>query len=293
MLAGLGFLIHESWLNLRRQGLMALACVSTSAVALTILGVFVALACQLYAVLDGAPRRMEVHAFLRADLPREGAQAVLERCKQEPGIATARLVTREEAWEAYRKSYAHPKDLEGLKENPLPDKIELIAASPEETLRVAEWARGLTEVDQVNAETEVLKQLLSIFGIARTIGLIVGLVLAMGAMALVSNAIRMTLYSRRRDIRLMQLVGATDSFVRFPFVLEGTVVGLVGGLVACGIVGGGLHYYTTRILPSVPLINQFQPPLPLALLCAAILIAGAAVGLLGSLVSVRKFLHVA
>ena len=272
---------------------MALACVSTAAVSLTILGLYVALATQLYAVLDGAPRRMEVHAFVQPGSDRATGEALLERCRQEPGVAHARLVTREEAWREYRESYPHPEDLAGLTENPLPDKIEMMASSPEETLRLAEWVRTQPNVDQVNAEREVLTQLLALFGIARTIGLVIGGLLALGATALVSNAIRMTLYARRRDIRVMQLVGGTDAFIRIPFVLEGIVVGALGGLLACALVGGGLRYYSTQILPKVPLINEFQPVLDLPLLCVAMLVAGAALGMLGSLFSLRKFLHTA
>lgn len=291
MIGSLFFLIRECWLNLRRQGLMVLACVSTAAVALSILGVFILLALQLYVVADAAPRQLEIHAFLQAGAPRKVVQARMKEIQAIPGVAQVRLVPREQAWAEFRKQSIHKEELEGFTDNPLPDKLEIVAANPKQSLKIAGQVRGLPGIAEVKDAKETLVRLLSIFDVVRLVGLGLSILLAIGASAIIGNAIRMTLFARRRDIRVMQLVGATNSFIRLPFVLEGMVQGALGGALACAAVFAVLHYYTTRLLPQLSVSAQFALPLDLPHFCSAIVVGGAMIGMLGSLVSIRKFLH--
>lgn len=270
---------------------MTLASISTTAIALTIMGVAGLVGWQVFAVLDGAPRRMEIHAFFRTGLPRTEALEVVRQVEQLPGVIRVHLVTREQAWTEFRKSHLHRDVLEGFKENPLPDKLHVVAQSPELTLQVADRIRQMPGIDAVNEGKQVLSQLLRLMYIARTVGLILGGVMLIGTAVLVSNAIRMTLYARRRDIRVMQLVGATNGFIRLPFLMEGLVEGTLGGALACGALLAAFQYYSSTLLPRVPLLNQFDMALELPLLCGALLAAGGCIGLLGSLVSLRRFLQ--
>jgi cell division transport system permease protein len=293
MLGSLFFLIQESWLNVRRQGLMVLACVSTSAISLTILAVFVLAAWQVHNIVAAFPRQFEVHAFVKPSATRSQAELLARSVERIPGVARVRLIPREEAWAAYRKHYPHQEDLAGLTENPLPDKLEIVAKDPQLTLQVAGAVRDLPMVDQVNEGREILQKLLAISNVIRVVGLALAALLALGTTAIVGNAIRMTLYARRRDIRVMQLVGATNSFIRLPFVIEGTVEGAIGGGIACGIVALVLHYLTTRVLPSLTFVNEFRIAIDIPLFCAALVVGGALLGMFGSLVSLRRFLRVA
>src|SRR5687767_2677382 len=111
MLGSFFFLLHESWLNLRRHGLLALASISTAAISLAILGVFVILAWHVHSVADAIPRRFEVHAFARPDSTREQSEALRREIQALPGVVRVRLVPKEEAWAQYRKHYPHPDDL--------------------------------------------------------------------------------------------------------------------------------------------------------------------------------------
>jgi cell division transport system permease protein len=291
MFARLGFLIGECWRNIRRQGLLAFACVSTTTIALTILGVFVLLAWQVHSIAQAVPRRFEVHAFLKTEVSRPDAEALVTQVQGMSGVARVKLVPKEEAWTEYRKHYPHQEDLEGMTENPLPDKLEIVAVTPEQTLEVAEAVRVLPQVAQVNEGKELLQRLLAIAGIVRLVGLVAAGLLALGTAAIVGNAIRMTLYARRRDIRVMQLVGATDGFIRLPFVLEGAVVGAVGGGLAAGLMWAALHYLTTRVLVDMPLVSEIRVTLDPASFCGILVAGGALLGILGSLASLRRFMR--
>lgn len=291
MIARFGFLIGECWRNIRRQGLMAFACVSTTSIALTILGAFVVLAWQVNTIADTVTRGFEVHAFLSTSASRDEATGLVNRIKALPGVARVKLVPREEAWADYRKHYPHPQDLEGMTENPLPDKLEITAVSPDQTLSIAETVRQLPSVARVNEGGEVLKRLLAIAGIVRLVGIVLAGLLCLGTAAIIGNTIRMTLFARRRDIRVMQLVGATNRFIRLPFFLEGAVVGAVGGGIAAGVMAAALHYLSARVMTDLPLVSEMRLTLDPSLLCPALVAVGALLGAIGSLASLRRFLR--
>lgn len=292
MFAPLGFLIRECWLNFRRQGVMTLTCISTSAIALTILGLFVLLAWHVHALAQSLPRQFEVHAFVRSDVQRSDAELTAAQIRQLPGVASVTLVPREKAWEEFRKHYATPEDLDDMT-NPLPDKIEITAATPERTLEVAKQVRGMSQVEEVRGGEEVLRKVLGIANGIRIGGIVLALALALGTTAIIGNAIKITLFARRRDIRVMQLVGATNGFIRLPFLLEGMVAGALGGVVAGALLAAALQYFTNHVLPNVTLVKELQLTLDVRVFCAGIVVSGVLFGLTGSLLSLRRFLRTA
>ncbi len=291
MLGSLGFLLGETLRNLRRQGLMALASISTTAIALLLLGLFLLVGWQIYAVLEGAPRRLEIHAFVRESVGRRRVEEIAVDVRRYAGVTGVELVPREQAWEEFRRKSGHQDVLAGFDENPLPDKLRITTTDPRAALAVAATLRAVPEIDTVNDRAEVLRQLITIFNVVQTVGLVIGTALGIGTALLISNTIRLTLYARRRDIRVMQLVGATNAFIRFPFMMEGVASGTVGGLLASLALFIGTYYYNQNLLPKLPLVNQFQPTVSLPLVVLGLIATGALIGLLGSMFSLRRFLH--
>jgi len=241
-------------------------------------------------VAETVPRRLEVHAFLQPGLPRARAELLAADLSREPEVRRVTLVPREAAWEEFRKSF-RPEDLEGLGDNPLPDKLEIAAADPPAALAIAARLRAAPEVDHVNDSRETLRRLSALAAGMRVGGFALAVVLACGAAAIVGNAIRMTLFARRREIRVMQLVGATDAFIRAPFLIEGALQGALGGLLASGAVLGCVHYLTARVLPDTPFFNEFRLAINLPVFCTALAAAGILLGLAGSSFSLRRFLR--
>lgn len=287
------FLIHEAFLNLRRHGLVTLASITTVAIAFCILGAFSLLALQLRAVTGSLPRRIEVHAFLDHQLKPEEVQKIRQQVSDLSGVAAVRLVSREQAWSDYKARYTGLKsDLEGLEPNPLPDKLEIRATSPERTLSLAARVRGISGVERVQDGAEVLPQLLAINSWVRNGSLVLAGLLAVGTVAIISNLIRLTLFARRREIRVMQLVGATNGFIRLPFLLEGMLDGLAGAGIACGLLYLAYDYISTNVLVNIPLVNEARLSIDAPVYLGVVAAAGLVVGLFGSMVSIRRFLRI-
>jgi cell division transport system permease protein len=288
----LGFLAREAAMNIGRHGLITMASISTVSISLSILGGFLLVAYQLHTVAEALPRRMEIHAFARTGLPRSESLKVVNRIRAMRGVVEVRLVPREKAWLAFQQRYPQKTDLEGLRENPLPDKYEVRTKKPEQIFWVAKAIGALPQVAHVSESTKVLENLLRIARLVRLVGITCAALLLLATVAVISNAIRITLFSRRREIRIMQLVGATNGFIRLPFMFEGIFDGAAGAALACGVVAGGYHYLSQAALTSVPLLSELQIAVPFLHLLTVLTSLGILIGALGSMISIRRFLRV-
>jgi cell division transport system permease protein len=288
----LGFLAREASMNIGRHGLMTIASISTVAISLTILGGFVLMAFQFHSIAQALPQQMEIHAFARTDLTRAASEAVVARLRVISGVVRVRLVPKEEAWLAFQKGYANKADLAGLPGNPMPDKFEIRTTKPEQIERVAGVVRSLPQVARVNTAPEVLQNMLRIARLVRLVGLVCAGLLLLATVAVISNSIRITLFARRREIRIMQLVGATNGFIRLPFVFEGIFDGAAGAALACVVVTTAYQYLVRTALANVPLLNEFHTPVSLPPLFGGLAAIGVAIGALGSLVTMRRFLRI-
>jgi cell division transport system permease protein len=174
----------------------------------------------------------------------------------------------------------------------MPDKFEIRTTKPEQIERVAGVVRSLPQVARVNTAPEVLQNMLRIARLVRLVGLVCAGLLLLATVAVISNSIRITLFARRREIRIMQLVGATNGFIRLPFVFEGIFDGAAGAALACVVVTTAYQYLVRTALANVPLLNEFHTPVSLPPLFGGLAAIGVAIGALGSLVTMRRFLRI-
>jgi len=285
------FLIREALTDVSRHGLMTLASISTVAVSLSILGGFLLMALHLHAIADALPRQIEIHAFTHNEVTPDQLKSLEARVRALPGITSVQLIRRDDAWREFQRKYSDPNDLAGMRENPLPDKFEVRTRSPQRTLAVSRLLRSYPEIARVNEGGPVLERLIVVSKLVRSIGLTCAGLLLLATLAVISNAIRITLFARRREIRIMQLVGATNGFIRLPFVFEGVFDGAAGAALACAAIYTGYHYLSRAALAGVPLLNELQLAVPFSYLLWALAATGIAIGALGSMISIRRYLR--
>ncbi len=291
-LSSLGFLLREGVLNIRRNGLMSLAALGTVTVALTVLGASVWTAYRVHEIVQQQPLKLDrIEVFLHVTVDRPQALAVQERIRQLPGVKTVHLIGREVAWKRFE---ANDPTLTRAIDNPLPDAFDVEPTEAHQSGALTGLLRDparFPEVDHVAADTREVKVML---GFARLInvlggGAAIGLFIA--TLFIVHNTIRLTVFARRREIRIMQLVGATSGFIRFPMLLEGLFHGIVGALIAGGIIllcGREVSRYVTGL--KSPLVGDIPSLIHAGDVLACLAAVGAFVGLFGSYLSIRRFL---
>jgi cell division transport system permease protein len=288
------FLFREAFTNIWRHQLMTLASVTTVSAALSVLGGFLLVGWQLHKVAESLPRQIEVHVFMQVRTPREKVLELQSRILGMPGVKTCKLITKEEAWQTYIRDYPEKKDLDGIRENPLPDKLEIRTRNPAATTMLSRRLHqqvAFPEIDTIREGGAVLEKLISVARLVRIIGLSCAGLLLLATVAVIANAIRVTVFARRREIRIMQLVGATQGFIRLPFLIEGMFDGAIGALFACGLLLVGYRALVQTAFKTAPFLRALHVSVELPQFFAALLTLGVLIGMLGSFVSIRRFLN--
>jgi cell division transport system permease protein len=284
----LGFFIREAGKNIGRGGILTAAAVLAITFAALMGGVFATAYYNLRAIYEEVKSELYVDIYLDGELDEARSAAIGEHLRKLPGVVRAEYVSKEKAAEEFVGLFPEDSELlEALSENPLPASYRVYLAAETETPEAMEkLVRDINSVEGVEDAVYSQEWLANLEQAARTVGIVgaaVGGVLGAAAVLVVISTIGLAVYARRQTIGIMKIVGATDGFVRAPFVVEGFIIGLAGGALALGALYGGVALLGTygvevRFIP----ISYVGAGLGLSAL------AGAA----GSSVAVRRFLKV-
>ncbi len=270
---------------------MTVAAVSTTAVALSALAAALLALWNLRALADAVESQLVVVAYLQEGLEPQQRYTVQQRARSLAGVREVRFVSREEAIRRLERVLGGVNLQDALTNNPLPDTLEVHLHRAADLPRLARAVRQVPGVVDVTYGADVAHRVLEATRLVRLGGLGIAVGLAGVAGIVNYNALRLTILARRREIEIMRLVGATASFIRRPFLVEGVLHGLVGGLVASGLILGGYAGAVarmTRTWPFLPLVPWEQVALPLL---GVVLGAGVVVGLAGSATSVARYVR--
>ncbi len=284
-------LTREALLSFRRAPLLSALSVTTIAFSLFTLGLFGLVAINLREALRGLEERVEIVAFVLRGTPAETITLATQDIAAFPEVKDVAFVTEEQALARARQELVEFRDAyRDLQVNPLPASIEVRlkdgyrdAANVE---RVAERLRGFGFVEDVRFGRDWVRKLDHLRNITGLVGLVIGLAFAAVAVVIIGVTIRLTLLQRAREISVMRLVGATNWFIRGPFLLEGALKGLLGGLLSLLLCYAGYLLFRDSSGGTFAGLVFFRPEQMLL-----ILVFGLMLGLGGSLVSVGRHLR--
>jgi cell division transport system permease protein len=261
MIDRLRFVVHETWESLTRNAPMQAAAVSTACIALILLGGAGMALYKLDAAAQALPSRFEVEVFLKMSATCAQALQLQAELQAWQEIERVLLTPREVAWEAQKRQLAADVNLADMP-NPLPDKLTVRVRVPEQLPAVAERIKRLPLVDEVIDSRAELQTVLSLSRLVRWIGLGAGGLLLLAALILIYNTVRLTIFSRQREVRVMALVGATLRSIRLPFILEGMTQGLIGGVLAATITLFAAALLSEYVTEQWVFLRDLPPGLP-------------------------------
>jgi cell division transport system permease protein len=284
-------LTREALLSFRRAPLLSALSITTIAFSLFTLGLFGLVAINLRQALQGLEERVEIVAFVLRGTPAETITLATQDIAAFPEVQDVTYVTEEQALARARRELVEFRDAyRDLQVNPLPASIEVRltpgnrdAATVE---RVAQRLRGFGFVNDVRYGREWVQKLDHLRNITGVVGLVIGLAFAAVAVVIIGVTIRLTLLQRAREISIMRLVGATNWFIRGPFLLEGALKGLLGGLLSLVLCYAGYLLFRDRSGGTFAGLIFFQ-----TYQMVAVVLFGILLGLGGSLVSVGRHLR--
>ena len=288
------YFITESLHSIKRNGLMSVASLMTVALSLLILGIFTVMVMNLNHMASVLESQVQVTVYLQESLNDVEMREVGTRITKLPGVTRVTFVNKAEAMTRFKQRLGAQQGLlaELGEANPLPNSFEVKVDRPDRVKPVALAIAQLKGIEAARYGQEVVEQLFSLTRMVRIFGLVLIVFLGLAALFIIVNTIRLTVFARRREIGIMKYVGATDWFIRWPFLLEGMVLGLVGALVAVLLLAeaySALLGQAQATLAFLPLIPR-QPFL--SYVSVLLLLSGMAIGALGSAISLRKFLNV-
>lgn len=292
----LGRHFKEGLKNIARNGWMTLASVSAVMITLLILGVFILLAMNVEHMANVIENQVEISVALDLGIEEEEISQLEKEIRTMDGVKSVVFVSKEEGLEQLKERFG--KDaylLEGLEEeNPLNDIFLVQAFEPQKTGVVADQIEKLSKVEEVDYGKGTVEKLFMVTNWVRNIGLVFILGLAFTAMFLIANTIKITIYARRREIEIMKLVGATNWFIRWPFFVEGFLLGVIGSILPIILLIVGYQALLDNLTTSLTIsFLEFLPLYPLAYQISLLLMGiGAFIGVWGSMMSVRRFLKV-
>jgi len=289
---GLAFAVREAFSSIKRNSLMSLIAVSTVAVCLFSVASIFLLAVNLSGATGLWENQVQLRVFLAGNLDAKGIKDIQERIQSTESVSKVVYVSREEGLERLRQQFGQQKDLlAGIESsNPLPNSFEVKVVPPQKTREVALLLEKIKGIDKVQYAQEVVETLFRATAAVKALGAALLVAMGVGAVFIISNTIRIAVFSRRREIGIMKLVGATDSLIRGPFLIEGFVLGVIGSLLSAAATIALYGYvFATVQFPFLPLVSP-QPVLIHVSL--ALLITGGLLGGTGSILSIRKYLRV-
>ena len=286
------YIIRETMISLKRNSWMSFASIGTVAVSLFIFGMFLILVMNMNRMTDSLESQVEISVYVKDEVNEAGVRTMEERIAAMQGIESVKFIGREQALERFRERLGDQQFLlDALGEsNPLPNSFEVRVIRPDMVRTAAEAIAALPGVETAKYGQDVVEHLFDITRLVRLFGLALMFVLALATLFIISNTIRLTVFARRKEVAIMKYVGATDWFIRWPFLLEGVVLGCLGGIVAALVLRGVYRVIAAKIYDTL----AFFPLIPenpfLHYVTAAILVCGMLIGALGSTISLKKFL---
>lgn len=296
--------LREGTKNVIRNGWMTFASISSISISLFILGIFVLITLNVNDIASQIEKQVEINVYLEVNTSQSQIDALESQIKGIPEVKTIKFVSKEEGLVYLRQKMGESGKalLEGFDgdNNPLNDAFTIEVDDPRNVATVADQISALNigkdpkPIYKVNYGKGTVEALFKVTEVVRWIGFGIVILLSFTAVFLIANTIKITILARRKEIAIMKLVGATNSFIRWPFFIEGALLGFIGSVIPVGLILGGYwKLMNTGSLDLSLMMIKLTPFHNISFTLTALLLGiGMVIGIWGSLISVRKFLRV-
>ena len=284
----------DSLKGIARNRVMSIASIGTVTATIFIFGAIMMMALNINNMIESVGDQIEIKVFLDKKLKDEDKKAIEPIIKKIPNVTEIKYETKEQALEKMKEQLGEKADLaSGLeKNNPLPESYIVRVTSPENVGQVSQSLAKIKGVSEVKDGKSQVDKILHINKVVKTSSMVLMAIFAVVALFLIANTIKLTVYARKKEIGIMKYIGATDWFIRWPFIIEGIILGLVGVIIALILLAISYKYMAGVINDLLMMFN----PVPFGEMIWGLswkfILLGIAIGGAGSAISLRKFLQV-
>ena len=291
-----GYLIGEGLKNTFKNKKSTFSAMLVMCISMIIFGLFFILGENVNHIMETVEDAQAMQVFVKLDATDEEVEKVGEQLKEIEGISKVEFLPKEEGFEQYKEGFGDKGYILDPYKDTLPDSYIITFTDLKLTDAVTEKVNQLDNIKNITSSNQTISKLIKITNGIRivTVAILVGLVF--GAIFIISNTIKLTVYARRKEISIMKYVGATNSFIRWPFIVEGIIIGIMSACVSILLVGGSYKLIASNLLSSTTIQNMGITFVSFGdmfnMIIMVYLILGIGIGILGSSISMRKYLEV-
>ena len=288
------YFVKETYKSIRRNGFMSFASISTVAVSLLVLGMFLLIFLNTNHLAQQLESQVQISVYMQDSATTQDNMTVEKAIKKMPGVKSVTFIPKSTALKKFKERLGEQQQLLTSlgQENPFPNSFDVKVESPEKIKAVSSEIGKLPKVETAKFGQEIVEQLFQLTKILRFGGVVLVIFLAMATLFIISNTIRLTVFARRKEVIIMRYIGATDWFIRWPFMLEGMTLGFCGAVIAALLIDGTYSAFLSKIHATLAFLPMLDATPLLYYVTAFLLVAGTGIGALGSFISLRKFLKV-
>lgn len=289
------YYIKDAFVSLKRNKTISIASIVTVLITFFVLGIFLLVASNINKGIESVQNKVEIKVFLKDDIKLIDQREIEIKLREIEGVKDVSYTSKEEEYTNFQET---TNEGEGLLKgytfdnNPFQAAFTVKLDSPEYASNVSEGIKDFEGVDSIQDQQDVVDKVVGIVKGIKVVGGILFAILVGVSIFLIMNTTKLTVYSRRREVGIMKFVGATDWFIRWPFVIEGMVIGLVGSMLSCVALFFAYRGIFTWIASQLSFVSIVDPVYVISSLLWKFIIGGIVVGGTASIIALRKFLIV-
>ena len=285
------FFLRETFIGLKRSSLMTLIAIATVSITLIILGLFLLISVNLGKVTDDIASKLEIRLFLKSNLTIEDIQLFRRKLKAINGVKDVEFINSANAWNTFKKDHSHLNLNEYVTDNPLPHSLNIKINHTKNMKPIILYIKRFDTIIDDIVYGDILAERVTIF---RRVMFIAGwsliTLLLMASLFIIVNTIRLTVIARDEEISIMQLVGATNRFIKGPFLIEGFIIGIIGAGVSVGVLFFTYTLIISKLVEKMPFFPFITNNSALYYIYGFVLFSGTFIGMLGAYISVSRSL---
>ncbi|MBU3176170.1 permease-like cell division protein FtsX [Clostridium estertheticum] len=287
------YFIMDALKSLKRNKTVSIASVATVAATLFILGVFLLIVFNVNAGVQELGSKLQATVYLKDNITISEKSAIERTLNGVAGVSSITFEDKNDALNNAKKQFGKENEslTKGL-EKIFPTAYVVKVEKPEMVSSVVKAVTGLKGIEKINDGRETVDKIIKITNTLKIVGIVLFAILVSVSLFLIGNTIKLTVYSRKKEIGIMKFVGATDWFIRWPFIIEGMLLGISGAIISTGVLYYAYKLVFEKVTSAVLGITLINPYVILSTTLWQFMLGGLIIGALGSSISIRKFLIV-
>ena len=289
------YYIQDAFKSLKRNKTISIASVITVLITFFVLGIFLLVANNINQGIESVQNKVEIKVFLKDDIKLIEQREIEIKLREIEGVKEVTYASKEDEFNNFQKTINENDGLlQGytLQNNPFSASFTVKLDSPEYASNVTKGIKDFEGVEEIGDQQELVDKIIGIVKGIKVVGAVLFVILVGVSIFLIMNTTKLTVYSRRREVGIMKFVGATDWFIRWPFVIEGMVIGFSGATLACGVLFFAYRGIFTWIASQLVFVSLVPVTYVLTSLSWQFMAGGIIVGGIASVIALRKFLVV-